>query len=206
MNTSMQMAAVEVDDIPDIYKLRGGKGSRRPWVIGGIVVIGLAVVAVAATLLAGDGEGGAPQAGVARIDVISTPPGAVVYIDEVKLEQKTPAVFRKAREGKTYIVAVALPKHQRWESEALVPPGGERIKVIATLERLMVSLKVESNPVDAEVFLNGKSYGRTPLSLPDLDPDTATELVLKRRNYLPVKRRLDWSQEREKVLRFDLKK
>ncbi len=205
MNTSMKRAAVEVDDIPDIYKLRRGGGTKAPWILGIVLLSALVAAAVATSILAGEDSSVADN-GNARIDIVSMPEGGTVFINNEPLDQKTPAVFRGAVNGKKYVVAVEIDKHQRWESEVVVPAGEDRVKVIATMEPLTVKLTVESSPSDAEVFLNGKSYGRTPLSLPDLAPSTATELVLKRRNYLPVKRKLDWSAEREKSLSFELKK
>ncbi len=200
----MQMAAVEVDDIPDRYKLSHGR-SKTPWIIGIIIVAVLIGIAIIASV-AGDDDDETPIGELATIDVVSTPPGGDVFVDGQPIGSQTPAVFRAAAQGKTYIVAVQLAKHQRWESEVVIPKGERRIKVIAQLQKLMVSLTVETAPSDAEVFLNGKSYGRTPLSLPDLDPGTATELTLRLRNYEPVSRRLDWSTEREKALRFKLRR
>src|SRR5690606_39021775 len=142
-------------------------------------------IAVAATMLGGDSSSAAPGAH-ARLDILSTPAGATVYIDGKPLEGTTPAVFREAVRGQAYLVAVELDGHQRWESTERVPEERDSLVVTATLIPRTVSLMVESEPPDADVIVNGKTMGRTPLSLPDLDPGAATELVIQKRGFLPI--------------------
>jgi serine/threonine protein kinase len=204
MNTSAQFAAAELDEIPARYKV-GRRSNRGLWIAVAGVGVALAAIAIVATVLGGDGTRAA--AGThARLDIVSTPPGATVYIDGERLEGTTPAVFRDAVRGQAYLVALELDGHQRWESTERVPEEDERLVVTATLIPRTVSLKVESEPPDAEVIVNGKPMGRTPLSLPTLDPGAATELVIQKRGFLPIKRRLDWSIETDQSHRFELKK
>jgi serine/threonine protein kinase len=203
LNTSARFAAVEVDDIPDRYKL-ARSSNKMLWIWIGAVAVVIAVVTVLATVLGGGDED--ETGGVARIDIVSIPAGAAAFVDGEKLEGETPTVLRNAVPGKTYIIAVELPRHQRFEFETRVPEGEDFTKVTATLERIPVSLNVETTPGDAEVFLNGKSMGQTPLYLPNLDPETATELQLKKRGFVPIRRSLDWSIDTEKNVRYELKK
>ncbi len=205
MNTSMQMAAVAIDDIPDRYKLR--RGLSTTWIVGILVVIALIGITIIAAVLGGDGEEtlNTGASSLATIHVVSTPAGGAVFVDGEPINQQTPAVFQGAEQGKTYVVAVELERHQRWESKVSVPQGEREVKVIARMQKLLVSLIVESKPSGAEVFLNGKNYGRTPLVLSDLDPDLATDLVLRLRNYEPKSQQLHWSK-REQAVHLELRR
>jgi hypothetical protein len=141
------------------------------------------------------------------IEIVSSPEGAIVSVDGEKLGEKTPTRFDHAEAGRTYLIAVDLDRHQRWEREASVPVEGGEIKLIARLELLRVTLKVQSDPPGAEVFVNGKSMGRTPVELPGLDPATTKVIELRKKGYRPVRRTLEWKKdEQEKPLSFNLKK
>jgi PEGA domain-containing protein len=76
--------------------------------------------------------------------------------------------------------------------------------VVARLDPIVVKLWVESKPAGAEVFIGGTSAGRTPLDLSGLDPQTTRSIEVRLRGYRPVRRTLDWSQETEKRLVFEL--
>ena len=49
---------------------------------------------------------------------------------------------------------------------------------IEVVEKRVGQLKIDSTPAGAEAIVDGKSYGRTPVTIPDLEVGTHT-LVLK---------------------------
>jgi hypothetical protein len=59
-----------------------------------------------------------------------------------------------------------------------VQPMQEEPPFIEVVERKVGQLKIDSTPTGAEVVVGGKSYGRTPLTIPNLDAGLHT-LVLK---------------------------
>ena len=63
---------------------------------------------------------------------------------------------------------------------ATVQPMHEETPFIEVVEKRVGQLKIDSTPSGAEVILGGKSYGRTPATIPNLDVGLHT-LVLKSR-------------------------
>jgi hypothetical protein len=52
----------------------------------------------------------------------------------------------------------------------VVTPLKEDLPFIEVVERRVGKLRVDSTPSGAEAILDGKSYGKTPVTIPDLDP------------------------------------
>jgi len=198
--TRQMQASLELDEIPDKYKIRGGRLSAV-WIAAGALVLAAVVAAVLIAAFGGEDDSGTRAA--ATIEIVSSPPGAKVTIDEAALPRVTPTSF-EGESGKTYLIRVDLAGHQRWEREHRVPDEGGSQTVVARLDPIGVRIIATSEPSDAEVFINGTSVGRTPLELDGLDPETTKSIEVRLKGYRPVRRALDWSQETEKTLEFPL--
>ena len=147
-----------------------------------------------------------PAPAPGTIEIVSYPDNAEVTINGTKLPSRTPTLYSGAKPGERYVIAVDLKGYQKWESEQRIPPEGGNRSVVARLDKIVVSLRVDSEPPGASVVLNNIPMGRTPLVLPDIDPATATTLELRKRGYRPLRRNLDWSTETEKELRLLLER
>ncbi len=196
-NTASQLAALEVDEIPERFKIANKRSALLIW--GGLALLGVLVVVTYLAFSFG-GETSAVQP--ASIEIVSRPEGATVLIDGEKLPSRTPTLFSGAKPGKSYLIVVDLPGYQRWESEERIPDHGGNRAVMAQLDKIIVSLSVSSEPPGASVYLDGVPMGRTPVTLNKLDPATATTLELRKKGFRPVRRKLDWTVDTEKELRL----
>ena len=199
--TRQIQTSLELDEIPDKYKIRRHTQVNPIWIAAGALVLAAVVAAVLIAIYGGTDE--ESEAASALIEVVSSPPGASVTVDGRQLDQVTPTSF-VGETGQTYLIRLDLPRHQRWEREHLVPDEGGQQRVVARLDPIVVKLWVESKPAGAEVFIGGTSAGRTPLDLSGLDPQTTRSIEVRLKGYRPVRRTLDWSQETEKRLVFEL--
>lgn len=102
---------------------------------------------------------GAPDA---RLAVRSTPAGADVSVDGV-YRGRTPLDIAMAPGGR-HDVLVAHTGFAPW-SRSVGAVSGERALLDAKLEPVYVALAVSGDPADAEVWVDGASKGRTPLTL-----------------------------------------
>jgi serine/threonine protein kinase len=75
---------------------------------------------------------GAAAAGPARVEVVSRPSGAEVFLDG-RLVGRTPLMLSEVPSG-AHAVRIALPGHQRWVTTVEVAPGSHQ-RVAASLER-----------------------------------------------------------------------
>ncbi len=179
------LAALEIDVIPDAYKIRRAK-SR--WLLRG----SLAAVCVAAGVLLGIfvlGDSGV----VTRSSILieSIPSGASVFVNGEMLAEKTPTQVRDAAPGR-YALLVSMPGHRDWTKEVLVPEGGGEPSVVAFLKQTGVDLVVRSRPSGAQVFIAGKVRGRTPLVLDNINPASAPSLEVRLKGHSSERRELDW--------------
>jgi serine/threonine protein kinase len=199
--TRQIQSSLEVDEIPDKYKIRRQTQVNPIWIAAGALILAAVVAAVLIAIYGSNEEKAAT--GTAVIEVVSSPPGATVTVDGEALPNPTPTTFDGAT-GKTYLIRLDLAKHQRWEREHPVGEEGGNQRVVARLDPIVVRLWVESKPPGAEVFIGGTSAGRTPLDLSGLDPQTTRSIEVRLKGFRPVRRTLDWTQETEKRLIFEL--
>jgi len=116
-----------------------------------------------------------PRMRVSLLEVKSDPPGADVYIDGEKLG-KTPAEIDFYDFGK-FKVEMKLDGYLDYSSEIDITEDYHEMNI--KLEKAGY-LEIKSNPPSAEVILNDKSVGKTPLSLPKLKKDKyVVKLALK---------------------------
>jgi serine/threonine protein kinase len=117
------------------------------------------------------------------IAVDSTPPGAHIYWNDVDTGHVTPFVLENVPPGSQRI-GLTLDRYRFWEGSTAVM-GGQVARVATALQMNSGTLEIRSSPDGAEVTVNGKTAGRTPLTLPDLAPGTLYEIVLNREGYEP---------------------
>ena len=206
LSTANQLAALEIDDIPESFKLAHQASKRRKRAVTGVVILCVCVLlGVGLGMLVFRGEPEAPK--TKTIEVVSIPAGATVTIDGREVEGKTPLSHSGVAVGTSYLIGVTYPGHKPWSSETEVSTqGGTTVKVIARLEAQLVKLKLSSEPSGAQVLLNGSPVGQTPLELDELDPRTTKYVELRLRGYRPIREDLEWGDDTEKTLSFKLQK
>jgi serine/threonine protein kinase len=202
-STRALVAALERDEIPDHYKI-GRRTQPTPWIIGLLALILSATVAVTLLAIYGTGESDA-AGGDAVVELISIPPGAKVTVDGEVLPSPTPTEIRGAP-GARFLLRFELPHHQVDEEEFVVPEQGDVHQVVARLDANVVKLSVDSVPQGAEVFIGGNSVGRTPVTLPGLDPQSTTSIEVRLRGFRPVRQPLDWASKAEERLVIELER
>ena len=123
---------------------------------------------------------------VFRIDIVSEPPGATVFIDE-EFRGATPLKGLEVAKGK-HLLRIQKAGYQvhRAPLELADQPAGP-IRVVLRLAQ-RGSLVVNSRPEGAAVYLDGEYRGNTPLRLEDLEPNTY-DLRLTKTNFA------DWQRE-----------
>ncbi|RMH41301.1 MAG: PEGA domain-containing protein [Deltaproteobacteria bacterium] len=197
-----RVRALDADALPDAFRV--GRPARLPrWVWRAALAAACVAAGVGIGVVALDGGTAPPSA---AIEVVSIPEGATVTVNGARQPGVTPLVVGGVHPGTRYRIEVERPGFRRWQRDEEIPVEGGRVTVIAALKPVLVTLHVESTPPDAEVFLNGRSVGRTPLTLSDLDPSAAETIELRRPGYRPERRRLDWSERTEQRQQFTLRR
>jgi tRNA A-37 threonylcarbamoyl transferase component Bud32 len=148
----------------------------------------------APTVAAVAADAGSPLSDAAtagRLRFESVPPGAVVVVDGVALEHRTPTSAEVRGEG-GHSVVFELEGYRRWRSPAPVSVGvGLTLLVQETLERERAGLRVTTRPAGASVYLDGELVGATPLDRDDLAPGAGRALRIVKDEYRDVDESLE---------------
>lgn len=121
------------------------------------------------------------------IEVTSSPLGARVTIEGRPHAQPTPTRLDRLDPNKTYEVEFTL-KGFCPSRRTLRPKEGE--KLFAMLTRVERVVEVSSNPLGAELFLDGERMGMTPCTVRRLPHGKNHEIEIRLTGYAPQKRRI----------------
>ena len=149
--------------------------------------IGLAFLGI--FLLGGLGVGGYLLMNIKKpfrgVDILSEPPGATVYL-EGRIIGETPLSHVELKEGASELKLELTG----FESKAYrIKPGETTVRV--TLELPAFHISVMTDPVGAEVFLNEKPMGKTPLPSLGIPAEGARRLRIARDGYQPWETEVD---------------
>ena len=128
------------------------------------------------------------------LDVRSTPPDATVTVDGITAGV-TPLSVVGLRCDRTVTVTVDKVGFDSWRRKVELV-GGEPFHLRAELERPRVTVRVASTPAGAQVAINGKPVGKTPLAV-ELNAAAEAALVLQMTGYRPFRTTLVPSRQRE---------
>jgi len=109
-----------------------------------------------------------PQVKFGELNISSSPPCAMVYLNGILQKGITPLHLDKVKTG-LYKIKVVKNNYQSFESKIIIQPGMTTY-IKAKLELLLGSLFINSNPQGATVYLNDEEKGKTPLVISHLIP------------------------------------
>ncbi|MBW1893728.1 MAG: PEGA domain-containing protein [Deltaproteobacteria bacterium] len=120
-----------------------------------VEIFSVKMTQVSATLKAANGS----------IHITSKPMGASVFINDQKLG-KTPFDMTQMKPGRHKVV-IKRTGYNGWKQEVDIKPG-EAITLFAEMGFAYGSLSIKSRPSNADVYIEGKKRGKTPVKLKKL--------------------------------------
>ncbi|HET9552738.1 MAG TPA: serine/threonine-protein kinase [Anaeromyxobacteraceae bacterium] len=114
---------------------------------------------------------GAPWLRHGVIVVTSEPPGADVALDGAPTGQRTPAVLDEVVLASPHEVTLSGPSLRELTLPVRPEPGRLAVRVHARVGTALGALTVQSEPPGAEVRLDDRAVGATPLTIPDVRLD-----------------------------------
>ncbi|HCF60764.1 MAG TPA: hypothetical protein DFS52_22535 [Myxococcales bacterium] len=86
--------------------------------------------------------------------------------------------------GETYEVVVSKPGFEPWKRTLQPLPSDKQVNEFAgPLRRMKLVVKFTSTPTGADIIVNGKNLGATPLTVESLDPSATHAVLLRKRCY-----------------------
>ncbi len=136
--------------------------------------------------------------------ITSDPPGATIMLNGKALDETTPHTVRGLPADKGHVLILDLDDFQRHEEEFEIAPD-DISPVHVILDPDPGSLRITSSPAGANVFLDGRRRGQTPIRVDDLPRDLDVPVVLKKKGYHDLQRIHVWSKQHDK-LHFSLER
>ena len=97
------------------------------------------------------------------LEISSTPAGAEIAVDGENPGRKTPALIENLPEG-SRTVTLKLEGFDPWSRTVEIAPL-KTARLTAGLVPIYGGLEIDSTPARAEVYIDGESFGRTPLAV-----------------------------------------
>lgn len=179
---------------------RGQRPGRR----GLVALVVVAIVAVAAALWPGlaprqarttaRGDGGQHQAApaIARVEIRTTPPGATIVVDGEARGEATPLVLEVAEGAHRLELSLAgfVPQTRTVDAQA-----GQQVLIDTVLVPAPGSLRITSAPAAADVWINGRPEGVTPVDVVGLDRAATYRVEVKLSRHEPWQRDVAFAGE-----------
>ena len=150
---------------------------------------GLLLAFLAILLLGGIGVGGYflknAKKSIRRVDILSEPPGATVYLEGKSLGE-APLSQVELKDGASDLKLELAG----FEPRTIRIKEGET-SVTVKMELPPYTVSVVTDPAGAEVFLNGKSMGKTPLQSLGIPSEGARKIRITHNGYLPSEFEVD---------------
>lgn len=148
---------------PARWRAAVAEWAPRPLLAAGVAVValGLGVVGAAGVAMVARHEPTTSRTVVVR----STPPGASVWIDGVKLVQQTPLVADVDLPDGAHTLRVGLAAGAPAE-RAFTLTAADRQLVLSENLQSGASLRIDTQPTGARVLVDGVLAGRTPVTVP----------------------------------------
>ena len=137
-----------------------GKPNPIRWIIG-LSLLGLAVASIAA---AGAWYAARPEP--ASLTLISAPEGAAVQLDGRRLPDLTPVTLPDLAPGAQVRLVLTHPQHESRTDTFRLREGENRR--VYHLNPIRVTLRITSDPTDAQVWIADVHRGSTPLEIAGL--------------------------------------
>jgi serine/threonine protein kinase len=122
---------------------------------------------------------------LAKLEISSTPPGAVVYLDDTETPYRTPATIERLDPKASPRLGLYLPGYKYWTKEMDLKAGQTR-SIDVALAKNFGSILITSDPSDALVMIDGVPVGQTPLTREELEPDRVYRIEVWHEGYQPT--------------------
>ena len=145
-------------------------------------------------------QNGGQGNGVIRLRV---PPGVFISVNGILVKESDILKGYLVPSGQVQNVSVKKAGKQPVNFQVTLSAGQEYDRAIEMQEgrgKLIVTTK----PAGAEVLVNGRSYGKSPVTVEDLDPTKTAKVVLKKRGHGAVTKLVSFGDSFEQNLDIDL--
>ncbi len=152
-----------------------------------------------------DGAAARAVASFSIVNIVTTPAGATVEVDDKKVEGVTPLELKGLEPGEIHKLKVSLAGYKIRE-ESVTVNKDERKELTLNLDKLTGELVVVTTPAGAEVLMDGKVVGKAPVTLSALPLESNPVIKAKLDGYKESEKTAVWAGREQVQLDFALEK
>jgi len=153
-----------------------------------------------------------PPPTIATLIVKTTPEGARVYLNGEDTGQTTEARIPDLAIGIEHSIRMELNGYVTQDEVIEIKPsaidpnaeGVPEVNRVYFLRRATRTLKVETVPPAAEVYVKGKYLGDTPLSKEDVGGGDEMVLMIRKQGFRDHSEKVEWGADTEKTVKVEL--
>ncbi len=183
------MAGPAKDKAPDPPASSLRPRSRALWIFLGALALG-GGAAVLPSLL----HSPPPLRGA--LEVVSLPAGAEVVLDGKTLPTHTPIEMSDLDPANVHHVTVTLAGYEPFQRDIHFDAATPRVRLQAVLVSDLGELELRSTPTGAEVVVNGRVRGVTPLTVGELPRDKDVQVDLRLRGHKEAHRTYQFGEQK----------
>lgn len=142
-----------------------------------------------------------PDAARVSVRIVAEPPGAQVSLDG-EVMGNAPLTLQGLSVRQAYDVVVSLDGYE--ELTRTIQPTAETDVLEFTLRARGGVLKISTYPSNAEVHVDGKAYGRSPLDVPGMAQDSVHEVRAVLDDGREVTKSVSWDGLSDRVMKVSL--
>ena len=136
----------------------------------------------------------------ANTEIICQDKDADIYIDE---QFKAKGVFKDILTQGKYRLKVVKPSYRTFSKEIDIVSGKPFVEKVPNLEPIYGKLNIDSNPFDADIYIDGKAYGKTPNQIQKILIGQHT-LTLKKEGYKDINETIEIKEGKMLDRKYDL--
>lgn len=141
----------------------------------------------------------------AAVTIESEPSGARIFLNDVDTGKVTPTELKDLATDQTHHLGLHLPGHQYYKVNFALAAGETKyFHVVLGID--YAALKILSNPPEAQVWVDGKLAGLTPLTQEKLEPGRILKIEIQKEGYQPFRQEIKLEAGKEQVLHTQLEK
>lgn len=138
------------------------------------------------------------------LTIETSPASANVLVDGKPWPSATPVTIKNLNNAQKYRVRIELPNYKPIEQDIEIV-GGKVIHLNKTLEIDFATLKFESTPEGAEVFVDDNRMGVTPLTLPEVLPGVERKIRISLEGHEDVLQSVTLGAAENREIKVELK-
>jgi serine/threonine protein kinase len=143
-------------------------------------------------------------AGTGKLELKVTPEGATVFVDGAQLEEdawRKDAIPLRAGTPHEFKVSKAGNEDSRF---TITLKAGEEQKKVVELAAAVGHLEVKTEPAGADVNVNGKSAGVTPLKVDDVELGKDVRVTIRKHGFASVTKYVSFKEDNHQALDIKL--